>query len=99
MGTRTGGSLIREVTVQNKSMVQVKNDPTSPKALIMTGSTPGLTKVTVLTSDMRRIVFEIVVEPEQTRRNDVIKRTDVADGECGNYPRGRPVGLASFRDT
>ena len=70
-----GGELIREVTVQNETMVAVKNDPTSPKALIMTGLTPGLTKITVLTSDNRRVVYEVVVEPDFEQLRNVIKRT------------------------
>ena len=70
-----GGELIKDVTVQNESMVLIKNDPTSPKTLILTGQTPGLTRLTLLTSGNRRLVYEVVVEPDFEQLRNVIKRT------------------------
>jgi pilus assembly protein CpaC len=70
-----GGKLIKDVTVQNEAMVLVRNDPTSPRQLILTGQTPGLTRLTILTQDDRRIVYDIVVEPDFEQLRNVIKRT------------------------
>ena len=70
-----GGKLIKDVTVQNEAMVLVRNDPTNPRQLILTGQTPGLTRLTVLTQDDRRLVYDIVVEPDFEQLRNVIKRT------------------------
>ena len=69
------GALPREVTVQNESMLLVRNDPTNPKAYVMTGTAPGLTKVTVLSSTNTRYVFDVVVEPDFEQLRNIIKRT------------------------
>jgi pilus assembly protein CpaC len=70
-----GGALPREVTVQNESMLLVRNDPTNPKAYVMTGTSPGLTRVTVLSSTNTRYVFDVVVEPDFEQLRNIIKRT------------------------
>lgn len=70
-----GGALPREVTVQNETMVLVRNDPTNPKQYIMTGTAPGLTRLTVLTSTNTRVMFDVVVEPDFEQLRNIIKRT------------------------
>jgi pilus assembly protein CpaC len=70
-----GGALPREVTVQNESMLLVRNDPTNPKAYVMTGTSPGLTRVTVLSSTNTRFQFDVVVEPDFEQLRNIIRRT------------------------
>lgn len=70
-----GGALPREVTVQNESMLSVRNDATNPKAYVLTGTSPGLTKVTVLSSTNVRVLFDVVVEPDFEQLRNIIKRT------------------------
>jgi pilus assembly protein CpaC len=69
------GILPRDFSVQNEAMVNVRLDPTSPKQLILRGDTPGLTRVTVLTSDNRRVAFDVVVEVDYEQLRNIIKRT------------------------
>ena len=56
------GELPKEITVQNEAIVLVRNDPTNPKQYILTGQTPGLTKLTILTSKDRRVVYDVAAE-------------------------------------
>jgi pilus assembly protein CpaC len=69
------GVLPRDFSVQNEQMVNVRLDPTTPKQLILRGDSPGLTRVTVLTSDNRRVAFDVVVEVDYEQLRNIIKRT------------------------
>ena len=66
---------LTDVVVSREDIVQVKVDPTNPKAAALTGRTTGLSQLTLSFKDTPKRTYDIVVQPDLNLLRNIIKRT------------------------
>lgn len=64
-----------DILISREDIVTVRLDPNNPKALLMSGRTPGLAQVTILLKDRPRVVYDVVVQPDFEYLRNLIRRT------------------------
>src|SRR5262249_45782358 len=66
---------IVDVVVSREDVLGVRPDPGNPKLLLLTGRSPGLTKLTVTPKDSPKLVFDVIVQPDFELLRALIRRT------------------------
>ncbi|MDB5307631.1 MAG: pulD 2 [Gemmataceae bacterium] len=64
-----------DILISREDVVHVRLDPNNPRALLLTGRTPGLSRVSIVLKDRPRIDYDVIVQPDYELLRNLIRRT------------------------
>jgi pilus assembly protein CpaC len=69
------GEIPTDILVSRDDIVQVRLDPNNPGILLLTGRTPGLSRLSVVLKDRPRLDYDVIVQPDYDLLRNLIRRT------------------------
>src|SRR5439155_17407361 len=72
---KLGKDVITDIVVTNENVLSVRPDPANPGILLLTGRSPGLSRMTIVLKDKPKLDYDVIVQPDLELLRLLIRKT------------------------